>query len=225
MAAVALGLVLAIAAAGHAQPSVSPQGDAADFFRKAVGEWIGTCEQSTDGKQAENKYFHAVIKQVDACSFSGQFDYYRFDTKTGSPLRIGQSTFAVTIEPDGTARSKITGQGVVMVDKDPKQQKHELLEVLTCTGGGLQGKGNGTISVSGMPLGLGKNGKVKNAASVWSINNDVLTMSQSLKVGFRALIFTKSFKFDARYTARRGTDVASLMPKVYAMPTGGASRR
>jgi hypothetical protein len=220
-----LGLAL-ITAACYAQAQTATPNSTGEFFRKAAGDWIGVCEQTTDGKKAENKYFHATIKQLSANSFRGQFEYYRIDSKTGRPLPAGQSIFMITIGPDGSAKCKITGQGSVMIDKDTaKPQKHELSETIICTSNGLKGTGSGTVNVSGMPLGLGKSGKIKSDVSYWTLNNDVLSLTQSIKVGFRALVFNKSFQMDARYTARRGTDVASLMSNVYAMPTGGGSKR
>jgi hypothetical protein len=214
IAAYALGLILLVATVGFAQNGPS---DAKSFFRNSIGNWIGTCRQSTDGKQAEDKYFHATIREADANTFTGQFDYYRLDAQTGRPLPIGQSSVTVTIAPDGTATSKISGQGIVMVEGKPKDQKHEFTENLTCSADGkLTGKGKGSISVSGMPFGVGKGGKVKEANSVWSMNNGTLMLSQSIKVGFKALVFSKSFKMDAQYTAKHGTNVAEIMPRSYA---------
>lgn len=212
---IALGLLLLLSSIASAQ---SPSGDSKKFLNSLVGDWIGTCEQSTDGKVAENKYFHATIKEVDSNTYAGKFDYYRHDPK--GPLHIGQSTIHIEIGPDGTASSKITGSGIVLVDKKPKNQKHELIEVLTCAADGLQGKGNGKLSVSGMQFGVGKNGKVQSATSSWSVSNGVLTIDQNIKVGFRALVFNKSFSLAAHFTARKGSDIASLMPRVYASPTG-----
>lgn len=207
-------LILFAATAGFAQGGRT---DARSFFTSSVGDWIGTCHQSTDGKQAEDKYFHASIKQADPNTFAGQFDYYRLDAQTGKALPIGTSNITVMIAPDGSATSKITGQGTVMVDGSPKEQSHELTESLTPNGNGtLTGKGKGSISVSGMPMGVGKGGKVKEETSTWSLNNGVLTLSQSIKVGFKVLLFSKSFKMDANFVAKHGTNVAEVMPSTYA---------
>lgn len=210
LAATALGVVL-ISTSSPAQSAAS-QASPRSFFRSIIGEWVGTCEQSTDGKQADNKYFHAVVRQIDDSTFDSQFEYFRLDKKTGSPLRIGNSTVTTTVAADGTARNKITGKGIVLVNNEPKNQTHSLLEVLSCaSAGSMQGQGSGTIKVGGMPLGLGKNGKVQSATSAWSISNGILNICQTLKIGFRALVFKKKFDVIARYTARRGSDVVSLM--------------
>ena len=213
-----LVLAFAVSALSYAQPSPSVQENAEDFFRGIVGEWIGVCEQSTNGEQADNKYFHAVIEQVGRGSFASEFNYYRFDEATGAPLHVGSASVMTTIETDGTVTNEISGEGIMLVDYRPKQQRHELVETLTCAEfGGLTGEISGKISVSGMPFGLGKNGRVYDGTSTWSLDDDILTIRQSLKVGFRILFFTKSFKVTATTTAHRGTDVASLMkPRVAA---------
>lgn len=216
VSAVVLGLVLLISASAWAQPA-SPNADTIrGFFKNLVGDWIGICEQSTDGQKADNKYFHVTIKQTDANTFNSSFEYYRLDEKTLAPLKIGTSTVTTTISPDGTANNKITGTGSVMVEKKPKDQQHELTEVLTCSvDGSLQGKGSGKISVNGLPLGTGKNGKVKQASSTWTFDNDTLKISQKLNVGFRLLLFSKSFDIAADFTAKRGTDVVGLMKRTH----------
>jgi len=215
--AVALGLLIFVSNMASGQPQSA---DPKQFLDSLIGDWIGICEQSTDGEKAENKYFHASIKQVAPETYTGKFDYYRIDPKTGNPLHIGQSTIRIDIAADGTATSKITGSGSVLVENKPKNQEHELTEVLTCVPGGLLGKGDGKLSVSGMPFGLGKNGKVKSATSKWSINNGVLTISQNIKVGFRALVFNKSFDIATNFKAKKGSNIASLMPKIHSTPTG-----
>ena len=217
IASIALSLTIFFSAACQAQSSDSTKNGTKLFFQKLVGEWIGTCEQNTDGQKAEDKYFHMLIEQVDENNFSGYLEYFRCDPKNGSPIPMGKSTIAVAIGSDGNATSSITGKGIVMVDKKPKNQEHKLSDVLTCMDSGcLKGKGGGTISVDGMPFGVGKNGKIKNAESTWSIENGTFTMNQAITVGFKVLIFKKNVKFDARYTATHGTDVASLMQNAYA---------
>jgi len=220
----ALGAALVIGAAAYAQPSSSPPGNPGDFFRGIVGEWIGTCEQSTDGEQAENKYFHAVVTQVDANTFESRFKYYRWDKETGSPLHVGDATIVTTVEPDGSATNRISGRGTILVHDKPQTQQHEMLEVVTSTSAdSLQSRGSGKIQVSGMPFGLGKNGRIRDAECTWSLNNGVLTIQQTLKAEFRILFFKRVFTVRAQYTAMRGSDIVGLMteePLVAAESTG-----
>ena len=233
---IALLLTLLAAAAGYAQPEVSvPPGDAvepsapptvaaepggapdnvASFLHGLVGEWVGTCVQSTNAKAAENKYFHAVIKQTGPDGYETVFEYYRLDPQTGAPIKVGATTMSTTVAPDGTATNRITGKADVLIDPTTrKPEQHDLSEVLRVSpAGGLEGTGSGTIKVSGMPLGAGKSGRVREYHSTWSQRNGVLSMHQRLNAKFRVLFFSKSFAIIADYTARRGSDIAGLMKR------------
>lgn len=224
VAAGILGLTILASGVVRAQSPASP----AEFYKSIVGDWVGVCEQSTNGEKAENKYFHALIKQIDDNNFNTQFEYYRADPQSGKPLIIGTSAVSTNIGADGTVRNRITGKGIIMVDTKPKNQQHDLVEVLTSSGSGLRGTGSGKISVSGLPLGVGKNGKVEKGASSWALNNGVLSINQSITATFRALFIKKSFDVTAHYTAYRGTDVAALMSKVAragSTPAGSAGGR
>lgn len=215
----ALALALIFPAVSCAQP------DAGAFFRSIVGEWIGVCEQSTDGEKAGDKYFHFVVKQVDQRTFSSEFKYYRLDEATRTPIHIGDTTIVSTIEPDGTVTNNITGQGTILVDEKPKPQEHQLVEALSCAGDNtLTGRITGNISIGGLLFGLGKNGEVHDGTSAWSLDNGVLTIHQSLKAGFRILFFTKNFTVEAKSTARQGSDVASLMNEAAQIAVGPAGR-
>ena len=109
--------------------------------------------------------------------------------------------------------NSIQGKGQVRIDpKTTKPEQHDLSEVLRASAdGGLEGTGSGRISVSGMALGLGKNGQVSDSHSAWSMHNGALTISQELKVKFKVLIVSKSFDITAQFTGTRGSDVAGLM--------------
>ncbi|MDO8585823.1 MAG: hypothetical protein Q7T82_02180 [Armatimonadota bacterium] len=201
---------------------------ASDFFANVTGEWIGVCEQTTDGEKAIDKFFHASITRTGDNTFESRFEYFRADSKTGAPVRAGESIVVTTVAADGTASSKITGKGSVLVYNSPKTQEHQLAEVARATGpANLRSEGKGSIRVNGMPLGLGKNGRVYDSKSQWAICNGSLTIRQNLKVGFRALFLKKTFDVTASYTARRGSDVASVMtgrPRVSSQPSHAAFR-
>lgn len=207
-----LALALIISTTAYAQPASQPN-PARDFVHSLVGEWVGVCEQSTDGKQADNKYFHATIKQSGPDTYQTAIEYYRRDEQTGAPVRVGESTMTTGLASDGTATNDITGQGQVMIDpKTSKPEQHDLSEVLTLSpSGGLQGTGSGRISVSGMAFGVGKNGKVDDYRSTWAIQDGALKISQELKVDFKVLFVRKSFVIAAQLTGSRGSDIAGLM--------------
>lgn len=212
IAAGILALAFFIPAASGAQ--CAQQEKTAAFIKSLTGEWIGTCQQITDGDQTEDKYFCAKFEQTGDNIFSGKFTYYRLDPKTGELLNIGETTMASTIQADGTVKNDIAGKGKMLVSNQPKDQEHQLTEVLTVAdNGSIVGKLDGKIDVSGMPFGLGRNGKIRNATSAWKLEDGVMTIDQSLKAAFKVLMATKTFKIEAHSVARRGTDVITLMKK------------
>ena len=222
-----LALVFSIPAVSGVQ--CAQQEKTAAFIKSLTGEWIGTCRQITDGDQTEDKYFYAKFEKTGDNIFSGKFTYYRLDIKTGEPLNIGETTIASTIQEDGTVKNDIAGKGTMLVSNQPKDQEHQLIEILTVAdNGSIVGKLDGKINVSGMPFGLGKNGKIRNATSAWKLEDGVMTIDQSLKAAFKVLMATKSFTVEAHSVARRGTDVISLMKKdqlaekVAARPASGS---
>lgn len=209
-----VSLALMTAAASHAQPVPATNIGTGAFFQQIVGDWIGICDQTTDGQPADSKYFHVRITKTDDSTYVSVFRYYRLDQATGNPVQIGESKIATTVHPDGTAKSEIVGAGTILVDEKPKQQEHELVELLTATGAnGMMGDISGKISVSGMPLGLGKNGSVGDGKSTWSLVDGTLSFRQSLKASFKVFFMTKSFTVVLSGSARRGSDVAELMKK------------
>jgi hypothetical protein len=207
---IAISILLTASTLSHAQGQSCNTGD---FFRRITGDWIGVCQQTTDGEKADDKYFHVAIKKMGDSVFESRFEYYRLDPKTGAPVRAGESLVTTTIGSDGLACSKIMGKGTVMVYNAMKTQQHVISETAGADGpNSVRSSGKGTVSVSGMPLGLGKNGKVNSTKSVWTLSDDEsLSIRQTLKIGFRALIIGKSFSMTADYKAKKGTDVASLM--------------
>ena len=63
---------------GYAQPVVQAN-EVSGLIHQLIGDWIGTYEQLTDGKKADTKYFHAVIKQSSPDTYQTVFEYYRLD--------------------------------------------------------------------------------------------------------------------------------------------------
>jgi len=202
----------AVPAVADEPASCTPPPDVAQFFRAVIGEWVGVCKQSTDNEAAEEKYFRATIKEVSPGSFQAHFDYFRTDCN-GTLLQIGASEVTATLCGNG-ATGRIVGNGEVTVERKVRKQEHDITETMVSTASGLvTAKGSGSLKVAGMPLGLGKLGKVKDDQSTWSLSNGTLTVHQSMNVVFRALFVSKSFKVDASYTAVRGSDVSTLLSK------------
>lgn len=199
----------------YAQP-VAQANDVRGFIHRLTGEWIGADEQYADGKKADTKYFHAVIKQLDQNTYQTIFEYYRLDKQTGAPIKVGESIMTTRMSPDGTAINQIVGEGEVLIDPNTsKPEQHNLSEVLRVSPvGGLDGRGSGRIKVSGMPLGMGKNGKVNNYHSIWIMNAEKLKISQDLNVKFKVLFFNKSFHFASVFIGNRGSDINGFMKSV-----------
>ena len=191
----------------------------AEFFRGVLGEWVGVCKQSTDGKTTDDKYFNVSIRETSANNFEAKFDYYRFDT-TNKFARLGGSSLKIVVASDCSATARVIGEGEVLVDNKPKKQEHDLTESLTLLSQEqLQARGEGDLKIYGMPLGIGKLGKVQDDQSSWKITNGALSIQQSLSIVFKALCFSKSFKIEADYAAVRGSDLSNLIKKQTAKTT------
>lgn len=200
-----------ITSAAVAQPAAS-QGTV-DFYQKVVGDWVGTYEHTTDGEQAEDIYFKFSVEQADPTSFTSEFAYYRQDEATGEPTPAGSALIKSKVQADGSVQNVISGKGTIRIDQKLKPQTYNLVETLCKSDCGLSGDIAGKVSVSDLPFGLGKNGQVYNGSSAWSIDGDVLTIQQSIKAGFKVLLFSKSYSLLATSKATRGTDVAAIMKK------------
>lgn len=207
VAAIVPILAIVTSVAGYSQPPAPPR-DIAGFFHEIVGEWIGTVEQYTDGIKADTKYFHGVVTQISPDTYETLFEYYRLDKKTHAPVQVGVTSMTTRIAPQGTATNTITGKGDVFISpKASKPEEHQLSEVLYMSPSGrLEGKGSGKISVGG------KNGKVSDYTSTWALNNGVLSMTEQLRVAFRALFFfTRHYDIVFDFKAKRGSDITGLI--------------
>lgn len=211
-AAVTVVLVMASPHTVFSQTSAPPK-DTVSFFHGLSGEWIGTVDQYTGQVKADTKYFHAVIKQTSPNTYAAAFVYFRLDPRTHSPMQVGVADMTNILNPDGTVTNTMNGNGDVFIDpKTSKHEEHQLSEVLRMSAsGGLEGRGSGKISVDGMAMGAGKNGKVSDYTSAWAMDNGALRISERLKATFRVLFFSKRYDIVDNFEARRGTDVAELM--------------
>lgn len=217
----ALTLIAIACRFAHAQVPGQPK-DIASFFVGLTGEWVGSVTQATDGKLAETKYFRVSAKQTAPCVYETTFCYYRTDAKTGSAVEAGTSIITTTIDATGTATNCIAGKGDILVDGcNLKPETHALTELLKVSPtGGLQGTASGCISVSGLPLNAGKNGKVQDYLSTWILEGDTLKINQRFKVSFAVLVFRQNHKVVADYTAVRGTDLAGLIRNTQSKAAG-----
>jgi len=207
-----LGFSLITCAAAWAQADARPC-DIGQFIQGTVGEWVGIYEESTNGEKAENRYFRAVIKSSGADTYEALFDYFKPDDKTRTPVKVGGSTVIIKIASDGTATSTIAGDGQVRTDIGRmKPERHQLCETLNLSpDGALRGRGQGNIQVSGLPMGLGKNGRILDYCSTWEKPDGILKMSRQFKVRFRALGIRKTYDVKAEFVARPGSNLMGLI--------------
>lgn len=212
-------LAMATSVGGYSQTSAPPTNIAA-FYHEMVGAWIGTVEQYTDGIKADTKYFHGVVKQTSSDTFETLFEYYRLDKETHAPVQVGVTSMTTKITPEATATNTITGKGDVFTSpKVSESEEHLLSEVLLMSpSGGLKGKGSGKISVGDIALGKGKNGEVSDYTSTWSISNDILSITERLKITFRVLIIAKHYDIVYDFKAKRGSDIMGLMKSAINEP-------
>ncbi|MHB0999947.1 MAG: hypothetical protein ACYC27_11940 [Armatimonadota bacterium] len=190
----------------------SDEADIRIFFQTLTGDWVGWCDSNTDGGKPDRQYFHAVVKKVSDDSYQSKFSFYVRDAKTCKPVVVGSMVIATSIGADGVAVNKVSGNGRVMFNDKPKKQKFDFAESISQVADEhIKGAGSGKISVDNIPLGLGKHGKLLDTKSVWRFKNGQFVIDQEIKSKFKALCFSKCYNFNAKYTARRGSDLAELM--------------
>src|SRR5205807_9804534 len=74
----------------------------------------------------------------------------------------------------------------------------------------LQAELTGKIAVAGMPLNLGKNGKLRKVTATWSLQDELLIGRMSVEAAFRALLITRRYRFESQFRAQRGSDVQAV---------------
>jgi hypothetical protein len=189
----------------------TPQHAGERFFAGLEGEWVGTAQQRVEGEASLTRYFRLVVRRQDAQTFAMTVQYYRPNPKTGALEAAGSEQGTSTLEPDGTIQRHLEGNGSVLVDYQAKPESHSATGRARATAAGvLEGEASGTIRVEGMPLGLGRRGKIERGREEWSVSGGVLTGRMSMVACFRAFLISKRFKVETTCRAERGSDVAAL---------------
>jgi len=99
----------------------------------------------------------------------------------------------------------------VLFDNEPKLESHSATGRARATAAGtLAGEASGTIRVEGLPLGIGRRGKIERIREEWTVKGDCLTGSTAFVARFRAFLLTKRFNVETTCSAKRGSDVAAL---------------
>ncbi len=190
---------------------------AQQFFARVVGQWVGTTTSRLDGAEPVTGYFHLVVTRVDDTTFREEYTFYRIHPKTGALECSGTQTDLSTIEGDGMVHRTCKGSGTVLIDYKPKNQSFEAAgEAHIASPDHLEAEVKGKIAVDGMPLNLGKNGKLRKATATWSIEDGKLVGQTQVETSFRALLFTKRYRIKTELRAQRGTSVQMVAGRVPA---------
>jgi hypothetical protein len=196
----------------------SPRPPAAQqFYVRVLGQWVGTTTSRLDGAQPVTGYFHLVVTRVDDNTFREEYTFYRVHPKTGVLECSGTQTDLSTIEGDGVVHRTCKGSGTILIDFKPKNQAFEAAgEAHFASPEHLDAEVKGKIAVDGMPLNLGKNGKLRKATASWSIEEGKLVGQTQVETSFRALLFTRRYRIQTELRAQRGTSVQMVAGRVPA---------
>jgi hypothetical protein len=196
----------------------SPQTPAAQqFYTHVLGQWVGTTVSRLDGAQPVTGYFHLLVTRVDDKTFREEYTFYRVHPKTGVLECSGTQTDLSTIVGDAVVHRTCKGSGTVLIDFKPKNQAFEADgEARFASPEHLDAEVKGKISVDGMPLNLGKNGKLRKATASWSIEEGKLVGQTQVETSFRAFLFTKRYRIQTELRAQRGTSVQMVAGRVPA---------
>jgi hypothetical protein len=180
---------------------------AQQFYTRVLGHWVGTAVSRLEGAEPVTGYFHLLITRVDENTFREEYTFYRISPTTGVLERSGTQSDLSTIESNGIIRRTSQGSGTVLIDFKPKNQSFQASGEAHFTGPDhLEVEAKGKIAVDGMPLGLGKNGKLK-ATAAWSLEEDKLICQTHVETSFRVLFFGKRYRIETQLRAQRGANV------------------
>lgn len=214
MQTVVLKIILAIVLlAGITYGKQPDQPTVGSFMQKMVGEWIGIFRQSTDKVKAPPKYFSALARQTSPSTYETVFQYYEIDPATMDLVEAGTATMATRIATDGSGINTMNGGGEVLIEEEsPMWEDHKFFEILVMSSPDmLQGSGRGTLTVRDAPSDeKGKDGKIVEYASNWSMNDGLLRISQQFEVKFKTFVFAKTYNITMDHEVRRGDNILDL---------------
>lgn len=225
---VGLGLVLGVIAAVlgmphrlHASASAST---AEQFYQRILGDWVGTSVSRFDDEEPTTNYFHVKITRSSPRTFREEYVYWRRNPDTGVLEPSGTQTNTATIEPDGTVRCVSSGRGTILIDYKPRKKQWQAKGSGACVAPDqFCAEVSGTVSVEGMPFGLGRKGRIQKGVASWSLRDGHLIGRTEVDSRFRAVVFTKRFRLVTELRAERGSDVHALAARTPA-PTAAAHR-
>lgn len=178
------------------------------FYARMLGDWVGVSVSRVQGQEPSTSYFHLTVSRSDPRTFREQYTYYRRDPKTGALAPSGTQTNLAVLEANEQIRCTASADGTILVDYKPKKQSWQTTGVGRCDGPDrFQADVSGKISVDGMPLGLGKRGRIRSARATWSISGAALLGRTEVESRFRAFVISKSYRVVSEMRAERGRDI------------------
>jgi hypothetical protein len=207
--------------AGHCSgaPGDATVGIAAaqQFYTRALGDWVGSTVTRVNSTEPATGYFHLVVTRVDANTFREEYTFYRLVPKTDVMEPSGTQSYLTTIESSGVIHRTYRGSGTILIDFKPKKQSFDASgEVRFTSPNHLEAAAKGKITVDGMPLGLGKNGKLQKATSTFSLEDDKLIGEMHFEASFRVLLFSKRYRIETQLRGQRGANVQIVAGRVPA---------
>jgi hypothetical protein len=195
----------------------SPTTEAHQFYLRVLGEWVGTAVSRLSGAEPTLAYFHLVVSRMDANTFREEYTFYRIHPQTGVLAPSGTQSVLSAIGADAVIRQTCRGSGTVLIDMEPKKESFEATGEARMTSPELlQAEAQGKIAVDGLPLNLGKNGKLRKATASWSLQDDKLSGETLVETSFRSFLLVKRFRMETQLRAERGSDVRTLAGRMPA---------
>jgi hypothetical protein len=202
---------------GLAEASASPPTAAQQFYTRVLGDWVGTTVTRLDGARPVTGYFHLIITRVDENTIREEYTFYRVPPKTaGTPQAGGLETSGTesdlsTMESDGTIHRTVQGSGTILIDFKPKKQSFEASGAAHLTSPDrLEAAVKGKIAVDGMPLGLGKHGKLQKATATWSLEEGKLIGQTQFEASFHVLFLARRYRVQIQLRGERGNNFQTL---------------
>jgi hypothetical protein len=206
---------------GLAGDATTPPTAAQQFYARVLGDWVGTTVSRLDGAKPVTGYFHLVITRVDENTIREEYTFYRLQSKTagtseaGGLETSGTESDLSTIESNGTIHRTVQGSGTILIDFKPKKQSFEASGAARFTSPDhLEAAVKGKIAVDGMPLGLGKHGRLRNATATWSLEDGKLIGQTQFEASFHVLFIAKRYRVQIQLRAERGANFQTIAARV-----------
>jgi hypothetical protein len=211
----------AVFCSGLAGDATTPPTAAQQFYAQVLGDWVGTTVSRLDGAKPVTGYFHLLITRVDEHTIREEYTFYRLHPKTAGTRKAGgletsgTESDLTTTESNGAIHRSVQGSGTILIDFKPKKQSFEASGTAHFTSPDhLEAEAKGKIVVAGMPLGLGKHGKLQKATASWSLEAGKLIGQTQFEASFRVLFFTKRYRIAIQLRGERGTNFQTLAARV-----------